>query len=193
MPRVEDFVREDVLKKMVLVFHEKGYNATSMQDLVDASQLNRSSIYNSFGNKLSIFLECLRMYQGYLTRETSSILMQSSNSFDAISAIFNLFYDYTVADKDNKGCLLSNCVSEMANQNNQITTFLKHHQDAMLGLFEDLIYQGQQSGEINKNMTHEAYAAYLYSSIQGLRNVGILLNDKRKLKSIIDITLENLK
>ncbi len=193
MPRVEDFVREDVLKKMVLVFHEKGYNATSMQDLVDASQLNRSSIYNSFGNKLSIFLECLRMYQGYLTRETSSILMQSSNSFDAISSIFNLFYGYTVADKDNKGCLLSNCVSEMANQNNQITTFLKHHQNAMLGLFEDLIYQGQQSGEINKNMTHKAYAAYLYSSIQGLRNVGILLNDKRKLKSIIDITLENLK
>ena len=63
MPRVEIFNREQVLDKMIAVFHNKGYNATSMQDLVDTSQLNRSSLNNSFGNKLAIFLECLKAYQ----------------------------------------------------------------------------------------------------------------------------------
>ena len=63
MPRVEIFNREQVVDQMIRVFHNNGYNGTSMQDLVDATDLNRSSLYNSFGNKLNLYLECLNLYQ----------------------------------------------------------------------------------------------------------------------------------
>ena len=63
MPRVEIFNRDEVLEKAVRLFHNKGYNATSMQDLVDATGLNRSSIYNSFGSKKELYQQSLRAYK----------------------------------------------------------------------------------------------------------------------------------
>lgn len=190
MPRVEIFNRELVLDQMVNVFHNKGYNATSMQDLVDATGLNRSSLYNSFGNKLSIFLESLRVYQHKANRKTSSLLLKSNNAIEAIVSIFKMD---TNTDGKNNGCLISNCTSEMANQEVTINSFLKANRDNMVAFLEDIVEQGQQEGIINKNNTSKAYALYLFSALQGYRSTEILLKDKQKLNSIIDIILSNLK
>lgn len=54
MARDKDFIPEEKIAKALDVFWEKGYNATSMQDLVEAMQINRSSLYNSFGKGLRI-------------------------------------------------------------------------------------------------------------------------------------------
>ena len=50
MPKLETFDKVQVIDKAMYLFHAKGYHLTSMQDLVDATGLNRSSIYNSFGS-----------------------------------------------------------------------------------------------------------------------------------------------
>ena len=63
MPKVETFNRDLVITQATEVFHDKGYNAASMQDLVDATGLNRSSIYNSFVSKLNLYIDCLEAYQ----------------------------------------------------------------------------------------------------------------------------------
>lgn len=193
MPRVEVFNREQVLKQMVDVFHQKGYNATSMQDLVDATDLNRSSIYNSFGNKLSIFLECLKVYQEDAKRDASSILLKSDNALHAIESFFDEYLKNIMKDSNNRGCLLSNCTSEMANQEEQITRFLNHNQKSMITLFSDLIVEGQKQGHLNTDQTAKAYALFLFSSLQGLRTTSILLRNKQELKSVINIILNKLK
>ena len=64
MPRTEDFNREEVLGKAKGHLWLKGFNGTSMQDLVDVTGLNRSSIYNSFGSKMELYLQSLKKYQG---------------------------------------------------------------------------------------------------------------------------------
>ena len=193
MPRVEIFNREQVLDQMVEVFHHKGYNGTSMQDLVDASKLNRSSLYNSFGNKLAIFLECLKAYQQKTNRQTSSLLLKSSNALEAIEFIFKMNSETIAKDKQHKGCLISNCTSEMANQDVRINSFLKSNQNDMIGFLGDIISDGQQEGIINKNKSPRAYALYLFSALQGFRSTGILLDDEQQLNSIVDIVLSNLK
>jgi len=91
MPKVETFNRDVVLKQATEVFHDKGFNATSMQDLVDATGLNRSSIYNSFENKLNLYLECLKLYEDKYNRETSKRLLESSSGLEAIQLIFELY------------------------------------------------------------------------------------------------------
>ena len=193
MPRVEVFNRELVLDQMMDVFHNNGYNGTSMQDLVDATQLNRSSIYNSFGNKLAIFMECLRVYQEQHKRLTSRILLEATNSLEAIEGIFDLYVSIIANDKDKKGCMLSNCSSEMANQEEQIIRFLESHQNNMMSFFMDLVDKGQQNGVINKQQSSSDYALYLLSSLQGLRSTGILSNNKKELSRIAKIMLDTLK
>ena len=190
MPRVEIFNREQVVDQMIRVFHNNGYNGTSMQDLVDATDLNRSSLYNSFGNKLSIFLECLKIYQQKTNRQTSTLLLKSNTALEAIESIFRIDPN---TDCSNNGCLISNCTSEMANKEVNINSFLKSNRDHMISFIADIVTQGQQEGSINKNQTPNAYALYLFSALQGYRSTGILLKDEKQLNSIIDIILDHLK
>lgn len=185
MPKVETFDKSLVLSQATEVFHDKGFNATSMQDLVDATGLNRSSIYNSFESKHNLFLECLNTYQNKYLGKLSNTLLDASNPLQAIELIFNLYLNEVTHGKDTRGCLIVNCKSEMANHNKLITNFLQKNQEQMLSFLEDLVEKGQNQKLINKNKTYKEYALYLYSSIQGFRMTSILVSDKTQLESII--------
>jgi len=193
MPKVEVFNKEQVLEQASNVFHLKGYNATSMQDLVDATGLNRSSIYNSFSNKLNLYIECLKVYQNKYYKKTTSALLKAKNPLDAIRALFNMYLADTIEDKERKGCLITNCKSEMANQDSTINSFLNTNQDQTLQLLDGLVLEGQNNGIINTNKSSTDYSLYLFSSIQGFRMTGILVNNKQSLQGLIDTTLQILK
>ena len=190
MPKVESFNRKEVLASATLVFHNKGYNGTSMQDLVDATGLNRSSIYNSFGSKLSLFTEVLSYYQSSGNSKINKSVVENHNASDAIKAIFEMFLQEILCDNDKKGCLLVNCKSEMANQEPLIKSFLEQSQDQMLALLEDIVYNGQMERIFNEEQSAYDYALYLYSSIQGLRMTGILNANEEDLRKLVDTILK---
>ncbi len=192
MPKVETFNRNEVLQKATEVFHKKGYNGTSMQDLVDATALNRSSIYNSFGSKLNMFLEVLSHYQSYHNNNFSQGLANSYNSKEAIETIFDLNLNEILHDDDRKGCMIVNCKSEMVNQETSIHYFMEKNQDRMIAMLEDIVSKGQMEKIFNQEQTASQYALYLFSSIQGLRMTGILNKNKEDLKNLINTVLKVL-
>ena len=187
MPKTELFNRDEVLDKCIQLFHEKGYNATSMQDLVDATGLNRSSLYNSFGSKMNIFQESLKVYKAKSADMVHSCLLDSKTPKSALEAIFL----FAVSDTKN-GCLLSNCTTEMANQDYQLKRFLESNSTEMESIFERIVNKGQLEGSMNYKRTAKEYATYLFSSLQGLRITGMLDNDINKLKGIVKTTLSIL-
>ncbi len=187
MPKVETFDKDLALEKVVHLFHEKGYNATSMQDLVDATGLNRSSIYNSFGSKMELYQKSLRFYKKEANKYVQKVLINSSEPLVTIRKIFHT----TPEDKVN-GCFLGNCTTEMANQDREIKSFLQNNLYAMQELFEELVSKGQSSGSINKKKSAKEYAAYLFTALQGLRITGILLNEQKEFESIVNTTLSVL-
>ncbi len=192
MPKVETFSREDALKQAIEVFHDKGYNATSMQDLVDATGLNRSSIYNSFESKSNLYLECLKAYEDKYNRQTTKRLLQSKNGFQAIRLIFELYLDEISRSREERGCLIVNCKSEMANHEDNITKFLNVNQNKTLILLEDLVSQGQSDKSVNTGKSAQEYALYLYASLQGFRMTGILIQERKQLQSIMNTVLQTL-
>ena len=187
MPKVETFNREVVLGKVIQLFHEKGFNATSMQDLVDVTGLNRSSIYNSFGNKMELYQESLKVYRSQANKMVQKILIHSTNAKDSIRRIF-----YTNPEQKNNGCFLSNCTAEMANQDIEIKNFLQNNLDRMQELFEELVSKGQAEGTVNTLKSPKEYALYLFTSLQGLRITGILLKEQNDYESIVNTTLSVL-
>ncbi|TYA71918.1 TetR/AcrR family transcriptional regulator [Seonamhaeicola marinus] len=192
MPKVETFDKELVISQVTNVFHDKGFNATSMQDIVDATGLNRSSIYNSFGSKHALFLQCLQAYQNKYNSLFSVELLKAANPLEAINFIFDLYLKEILKSNKDKGCMIVNCTSEMAYHDNAITTFLENNKNKMVGMLEDLVNKGQEDGYINTEKTFEDYALYLFSAIQGFRMTGILVSDRDKLKNIIHTTLQTL-
>ncbi|GAA0721819.1 TetR/AcrR family transcriptional regulator [Aquimarina litoralis] len=193
MPKVETFDRTNVLHSATEVFHKKGYNGTSMQDLVDATGLNRSSIYNSFGSKLGMFMEVLSFYRNNGNKKMGKEIVQNQNALDTLQSIFCWYISDIIEDKDNKGCLIVNCKSEMVNQEPLIRSFMEQNQEQMMAFLEDVVHNGQMEKIINEDQTAAQYALYLYSSIQGLRMTGILNTNKEELENLIHTILSVLK
>ncbi|MFD2567584.1 TetR/AcrR family transcriptional regulator [Pseudotenacibaculum haliotis] len=188
MPKVETFDREEILGKVIQLFHRKGYNATSMQDLVDATGLNRSSIYNSFGSKMELYQESLKVYKQMAEKAIQKYLINSDTPIETIRSIFSLNPKYT-----NNGCMLSNCTTEMANKDQKIKSFLIHNREGMEELFESLVAKGQNEGSINTNRTAKEYALYLFTSLQGFRITGIIIDEQKDLESIVNTILSVLE
>ncbi len=192
MPKVETFDRNQVLQNATAVFHKKGYNGTSMQDLVDATTLNRSSIYNSFGSKLGLFIQVLSFYQSSGKKQMNKELAHAHNALDTLKSIFEVYLTDILQDQDKKGCLIVNCKSEMANQEPLIKSFMEQNQEQTIAMLGDVVHNGQMEKVFNEDQTAGQYALYLYSSIQGLRMTGILNNNEEDLRNLINTTLKVL-
>ena len=186
MPKTETFDKELVIKQVTEVFHEKSYSLTSMQDLVDATGLNRSSIYNTFGSKLDLYMLCLKDYQKISMNYINEILSSSNCYINTIERIFNL------NSHCENGCLINSCVTEMANQENTINSFLKKHDHGMINLFKDIIEKGQEQGSINTNKSAYEYAIYLVSSLKGFNLSTVLMDNYKDKQSIINTILSVL-
>jgi TetR/AcrR family transcriptional repressor of nem operon len=191
MPKVETFNKELVIRQASDIFHTKSYSLTSMQDLVDATGLNRSSIYNTFGSKLDLYMECLRWYQKESKNNVQKIVKKAKNAKSTLEDIFlmNLVKKNTGIDN---GCMINNCITEMANQETVINQFLCNNQQNMVHLFETLVTQGQKEGVFNTKQLPKAYGLYLLNAFQGLKVSSILSKDNKELESVVYTTLSVL-
>ena len=185
MPRPEVFDRVHVLDSAKQVFWLKGYNGTSMQDLVDATGLNRSSIYNSFGSKMELYQEVLAHYQ-----KESDVLFQmakegSQGSLSEIRKIFEIQVEGILQDTDRKGCMTMNCGMEMGNQEKDLGKWVAANQEQLTDYFRGLIEAGQQAGEIAADRSSADLANYLVVAFQGMRITGTSLQDRKALRQII--------
>ncbi len=69
MARHKEFDQDEALQKAMEAFWARGYEATSMQDLVEHMGINRQSLYDTFGDKHSLFLKALDRYHEVETRK----------------------------------------------------------------------------------------------------------------------------
>jgi len=176
MPKTVLFDREDVLRNVTDLFWQKGYNGTSMQDLVDVTGLNRSSIYNSFGDKFLLFEESLRFYQMAQNDLLRKAFSEAKSPKEAIKSLFHGISDDIKAG-NHKGCMLTACTSELGIEQPQIRGFLIENKDRVVASFAALIEGAQQLGEISSDKESRTLALFLFSALQGLRVTSMIEPD----------------
>lgn len=172
MARPQQFERNDVLDKALSVFWKKGFESTSVQDLVDVTGLNRGSIYLAFGDKAELFAEVMEHYTiNAPTKPLAEALSNpdsSANTHTVIVSFFNALVKRARADQDQKGCLLTNTSAGFYGCNDAMTEWVRD----TLGRLEDmlctLVKQGQDRGDITCTDKPRAIARSLVASAQGL-------------------------
>jgi TetR/AcrR family transcriptional repressor of nem operon len=189
MPKTKQFDEKEVLVKAREVFCQKGYNGTSMDDLVQATGLSRSSIYDTFGDKHGLFLKSLDQYRNeqHCTMEQHTAKTDSPKK--KIRAIFDYFIKDILSDKSRNGCLLINVSLELASVDNSVATIFHANMAEMEQLLASLIKEGQAKGEIAKKFTPKALARHFYNSLMGLRVTGANKPDGDMLREIAKLTL----
>lgn len=184
MPWEKSFDLDEAVDQATKVFWSKGYEATSMADLVTQMGINKGSLYNAFGSKKELFTRALLKYD----RDNKQNLLQKLEALEdpveAISTLFETVINDSINDSDKKGCLIINTALELPNHTDDIQKII----DASLGEFEaffkSMIKQGQERGAIPKKVIVNDTAKSLLALVIGLRVLSRGVFDVAGLTSI---------
>ena len=190
MARSKEFDVNQVLRKAMELFWQQGYEKTSMQELVDYMGIHRRSIYDTFGDKRTLFLSALSHYEELITSETKKRVDSKLLVKQGIREVFNMiiYPDLNLP----KGCLSVNAAVELSLLDEEIATKIAEMFTKTEALFYELLKHGQKNGEISKNHDPEVLSLFLHNSLVGLRVLVKIEADKKKLESIVDMTLSVL-
>src|SRR5579859_4715883 len=156
MARTKDFDEDEVLQKAMNLFWHKGYNGTSMQDLVDGLGISRSSMYDTFGDKHTLFMRSLENYKKIATAEMKTIVDNAPTAKAAIRRMFEYTVTELLRDDQHKGCFLVNAGVEMAPHDTEVNKMLCENDRQLEHYFNEAIKKGQSSGEISNEQSSHA-------------------------------------
>ena len=192
MARTKDFDENEVLAKAIKLFWQKGYNGTSMQDLVDALGISRSSLYDTFGDKHQLYLKALESYKQTEADKRDKILNGSVTAKEAIRRLMDLTILEIIRDKQHKGCFLINSAVETAPHDKDTNAIICQNDQQLENAFCEVIQRGQSNGEISDKQDPRALARFLLNTIVGIRVTGKSATDKAVFEGIINLTMSVL-
>jgi TetR/AcrR family transcriptional regulator, transcriptional repressor for nem operon len=193
MARNKAFLEENALERAMQVFWRKGYNATSMEDLVTEMGINRASLYGTFGDKKQLYLATLKFYQIQANQNLEAIMLQYASPKAQLIAVTQFLMEESLEQTtEPRGCLLANATSEMALLDPDICQFVTSNVHSFEGTFEKLITKGQQAGELTANITPPSAATFLSNFLYGIRTVSKTKPDAAKMRQSLDLALSVL-
>ena len=193
MPWEKQFDEAEVLDKAMQAFWARGFEATSIQDLVDCMGLNRGSIYAAFGGKRSLFLKALSHYEAYHRRAWLESLRRRHTPRAAILSVFEGAIGGALSDRDRSGCFLVNTAVELAPHDEKIARAVAEGLRETEAFFRELIMEGQTAGEIPLKVDAAGTARTLLGLLTGLRVLARSRPERRLLEALADQATALLK
>ena len=192
--RTKEFEPDQIAEAAMRVFWERGYAATSVQDLVDGTGLSRSSLYSTFENKQGLYQQALRRYQAVTTANVE-LLAGPGAVKDLIRQLLTRIVEDELGDPQRRGCLVANATLELAGHDEAVAELVAHNFQRLQKALAKLIVRGQQSGEIAVEKNPRALARFFVSTMQGMRvlSKGSPAPQRRQcLLDVIDVALGTL-
>lgn len=169
MARTKDFDEKEVLQKAVYLFWDKGFNGTSMQDLVDGLGISRSSLYDTFGGKHQLYLKALESYKNTYASHLCTLTLEPPSARAAVAQLLALATNDLLNDEQRRGCFMVNAAIELANHDTEVNNLVCQTEKQLEQAFFKVIEQGQANGEISKDKDALALARFLNNTVKGLQ------------------------
>ncbi|HVW96781.1 MAG TPA: TetR/AcrR family transcriptional regulator [Mucilaginibacter sp.] len=169
MARNKDFDESEVLKKAICLFWDKGYNGTSMQDLVDGLGISRSSLYDTFGDKRQLYMKALEVYQQGYGSQLCTLISAAPSAKAAIRNLLEMMVNDLLGDEQRKGCFMVNAGIELGAHDTEVGALICQNELQLEQAFLKAIQQGQESGEIDPQKDPQALARFLGNTVKGLQ------------------------
>ena len=192
MARHKEFDRDEVLHKAMDVFWSRGYEAASIEDLVKHMGINRQSLYDTFGDKHSLYLEALDRYHEVHGRKVFELLEQPGSVKKNLRQVFEAIVEGSLCDEQRRGCFMGNAMSELAGRCKETAARTSSHMAAAEETFYRALLRGKKVGELKGVRDPRAVARFLFSSSQGLRLMAKGTQDRKRLQDVVKVTLSVL-
>jgi TetR/AcrR family transcriptional repressor of nem operon len=186
MARPKEFDTDEALDAALRVFWRKGYEATSIQDLVEATQVNRASLYESFGSKRKLFDKALARFassENNVAQATASM----EPGLPRIRAAFQQVCEQSIADV--RGCMVVNAIVERGAEDRKLRNLGRNARTGMENFFAASLAEAERLGQIRAGRDIPALACYLTNALFGLRVTAKTLAEPEAIRSIVQTTL----
>jgi TetR/AcrR family transcriptional repressor of nem operon len=192
MARTKDFDEDEVLTKAIQIFWHKGYNGTSMQDLVDGLGISRSSLYDTYTDKHTLFVKALESYQCKSASSIQELININGPAKATVKKLLEFATNDMLEDKQQKGCFMVNAEVEVAPHDADVNSIVCKNDQQMEEAFYQVIKKGQDTGEMTNPQDARALARFIFNSVKGMRVTAKSTTDKSVFEDIIGLTVSVL-
>ncbi|NWD05618.1 TetR/AcrR family transcriptional regulator [Pseudomonas gingeri] len=168
MARTRAFNREQALQQAIRVFCDKGFSAASTDELMQAMQLGRQSMYNTFGDKRALYMHAMRQYTADSVSDLILKLGKGASPLAGLELALLAFVS-RVQSQETAGCMGVNAVCEFGVEDPEINQLRETAAQTLMAAFERALNEARDAGEIDREIDIAAAARYLMSSLGGLK------------------------
>lgn len=194
--RPRSFDEERALDAAMHAFWANGYEATSTQDLCEATGLGRSSIYNTFTSKHDLFRRALTRYMDTMNAGQLQILEDVERpATERLRALLDRVIEGEFerrGDGNSIGCLTVNTTVELAGRDPEAAALLERDLATRLTVLSATIRAGQRDGDITSGRDADTLARYVNAVIGGMRVSAQGGADRATLLAIADTAMDAL-
>ena len=192
MARPKEFDTQEVLDQALQVFWSKGYEASSLTDLLGAMGLSKSSFYETFGSKHELYLAALDRYRDTESAGLIAVLEGPTPARQAIEAVFGRLIDAARANGGQRGCFLNNCATELGGQDAQAAGRVARGMARIEQAFARAVARGQAAGDVSSERGADALGRTLYCILLGLTVMAKAGRDAEAMEDVVRFALEAL-
>lgn len=182
MARTKEFDIDEALERAMNAFWSHGYASTSMHDLVEAMQIQRGSLYGTFGDKQTLFRLAYERYDARRQRGMKS----ERPPIEAIKAWFSKLVEEGCATNGARGCFIVNTALELEMHDEAMRESVAKSLDSIEAFFFDNIRSGQKDGTIDTGLDARKTAQSMLSCVIGLRVLSRSRPERTLLQNIAE-------
>lgn len=198
MARAKAFDPDRALDRAMEVFWRHGYEGTSVDALAEATGLNRSSIYNTFGSKHRLYLAALDRYRRVTAASLLDPLQERLPLRTALEKVFRRIIDESLGELAAVnggrplGCFVASATLDQAPHDPETSKRVADSMAAMEAAFRGRLVQAQEEGELNAERSPQCLARFFISAVNGLRVMGQGTGSRAAMEDAMGVALSVL-
>jgi TetR/AcrR family transcriptional regulator, transcriptional repressor for nem operon len=155
MPRPYTFHHDAVLDQAMVLFWAQGYAQTSIQDIVDQTEVLRGSLYHTFGDKRALYIQVLQRYGQMAVHQLAEAWNANLSPRDNVRHVLMAIVDLPDGERQ-RGSLLCNAIVEVVPHEPEVAKTVEQITNACIQFFQVAFTQSQQRGAITPTQGHHA-------------------------------------
>ena len=186
MARTRQFDERQALVSAMLVFWEKGYEGTSIHDLEQAMGLNRTSIYNAFGNKRAIFERVMDCYKESIMAALFAKLENAPTVKEGVRRMLNGALDMHFDENNPGGCLVVLSLMESGQHDAQSQASMQQTIQELKTALQKRLSKAKKNGELSKHLDAGSTATTIATTMAGMMVMGKANFSRASLKKTVN-------
>jgi TetR/AcrR family transcriptional regulator, transcriptional repressor for nem operon len=183
------FLPEKALEKAMNLFWERGYEGTSVEDLVQRTGLGRGSLYDTFGDKHALYLAALDRYCAWNAERMETFGQQSGSIQEVLQNLFQGYLEMLLDDPARRGCFLVNASIELAPSDSEVSQRVQAAHNGMEELFSSLLLKAQMAGELAWTYDAHQFARFFLGTLLSIRVLARAHAERSVLQDIVKTAL----